>query len=238
MKTNFHPDDAELFEYSAGSSSWAISIAIASHLHFCSKCKARVASLNELAGEYVGSQLGAPVADDTFAKTMAMISHHDSTSFPIAGSSIKSSSLGDSSLVQHDSSNTDYPEYLPKVLRKIMLKPRELHWKKISKSLQSTQLTTGQNHYEVCLHKIKRGGSVIEHDHNGAEVVVVLDGSFSDLGGTYNAGDYLVRGPGEPHRPTAAMNQDCICLSIAEAPVKLKGLLGLLMNPFLRIHPA
>ncbi|RYZ78888.1 MAG: transcriptional regulator, partial [Moraxellaceae bacterium] len=99
-------------------------------------------------------------------------------------------------------------------------------------------LVTGQNQYEVAFQRITSGGKVIEHDHRGLEVTLVLHGSFSDEGGVYNEGDFLVRNPGDVHRPTATQNQDCLCLSVTEAPVSVTGFFGKFINPFLTIKPA
>ena len=73
--------------------------------------------------------------------------------------------------------------------------------------------------------------------HAGSEITVVLHGSFSDQDGRYAQGDFLVRGPGDEHRPVAAADSDCLCLAVLDAPIRLGGLLGRLANPFLRIHP-
>lgn len=86
-------------------------------------------------------------------------------------------------------------------------------------------------------HHIRAGGKVLAHGHAGSEITVVLHGSFSDQDGRYAQGDFLVRGPGDEHRPVAAADSDCLCLAVLDAPIRLGGLLGRLANPFLRIHP-
>ena len=79
--------------------------------------------------------------------------------------------------------------------------------------------------------------ATLAHGHAGSEITVVLQGSFSDQDGRYAQGDFLVRGPGDEHRPVAAADSDCLCLAVLDAPIRLGGLLGRLANPFLRIHP-
>ena len=95
----------------------------------------------------------------------------------------------------------------------------------------------GEKDYEVALHRIDAGGKAPEHDHRGREITVVLTGSFSDEDGVYQPGDFLVREPGDTHRPFAARNEDCICLSVLEAPIKLTGIKRIL-NPFLSFTPS
>ncbi len=113
-----------------------------------------------------------------------------------------------------------------------------LEWKKLSTSLSVARLGIGDTEREVALHKIKAGGGVANHDHKGREVTVVLTGSFSDQNGLYLPGDFLVKEPGEEHRPMASEDGECICLSVLEAPVKFTGPITRMINPFLRIYPS
>jgi putative transcriptional regulator len=110
-------------------------------------------------------------------------------------------------------------------------------WKFLSPSLRAAAIPVGENSCELALHKIKAGGSTPSHDHNGREVIVVLKGSFSDEDGIYSEGDFIVRHPGEVHRPQASRNQECICLSVLEAPLKLTGAFHRFLNPFFSFNP-
>ena len=40
------------------------------------------------------------------------------------------------------------------------------------------------------------------------------------------------------HRPVADEDEDCLCLIVTDAPLRLTGWLGRLLNPFIRIYPA
>ena len=124
------------------------------------------------------------------------------------------------------------PEYLNQFL------PRSgLNWRKLSSSVTVAPISVGETRYELALHKICAGGQTPVHDHNGVEYTVVLKGSFSDEDGMYNEGDFLTREPGDIHRPFASQHEDCICLSVLEAPIRLKGL-GRVLNPFMRFQPS
>ena len=52
-----------------------------------------------------------------------------------------------------------------------------------------------------------------------------------------NPGDFIVREPGDVHRPRATQQAECICLSVLEAPIQLTGIKKVL-NPFLRFSPS
>ena len=98
-------------------------------------------------------------------------------------------------------------------------------------------MSVGETDYELALHRIDAGGNAPVHDHKGTELTVVLKGSFSDEDGIYYEGDFLVRQPGDVHRPSATLDQACICLSVLSAPIKLTGLKRVL-NPFMRFNPS
>lgn len=222
-----HPDDNLLAEYSAGSIPWALSLGVATHLHFCSECKARVANMNQIGAAMMSQCRPHAVEVDAFSQLMAKIRQ--------AGPGEGGAEREPQAPVRHKDHMLNN---LPKVVAKLMPKDKPLRWRYMSPHLKMARLKTGQDKYEVGFHRISVGGKVAEHGHRGLEVTIVLKGSFSDGDGVYSPGDFLVRQSGEVHRPTAAQNEDCLCLSIVEAPVQLTGLLGRLINPFLSIRPA
>jgi len=238
--TNFHPSDNDLLEFSAGNLDWALSICVSAHLQFCPSCKNKVKKYNCIGGSLLSQSTGVEVSKATFSSLMNRIHQAKEES---TDTSITSDGVG---VKQEDSlthpSNEELnvssdSRALPDVVQKLIPKGQALKWSFVSPSLRAAQLTTGQNKYEVCFHKIKRGGKVAEHDHRGLEVTLVLKGSFSDADGNYMPGDFIVKEPGDVHRPIAAQDQDCLCLSVVAAPVKVKGAIGKIVNPFLSIDP-
>jgi putative transcriptional regulator len=118
-----------------------------------------------------------------------------------------------------------------------LLPSGKLDWRRLSPSLKVAPISVGEEQYELALHRIDAGGKAPAHDHLGKEITVVLTGSFSDEDGVYQPGDFLVREQGDTHRPFAARNQECICLSVLEAPINLTGIKRVL-NPFLSFTPS
>lgn len=218
---HFHPDDNMLVEHASGSLSWAISIGISAHMQLCPTCRARHDKLCMLGGAYLDDTSAEPVEDDAFSRLMQRVqSPQPEPIRPKRSLSSKEMQVNE----------------LPRVIQKLV--PDDLKWKKVTGALKTARLVTGQEQYEVAFHKITKGGKVVEHDHKGLEVTVVLEGSFSDESGVYTRGDFIVREPGQVHRPTATSDQDCLCLSVCEAPVAVTGWMGKVINPFLSIHPA
>jgi putative transcriptional regulator len=214
------PSTEMLTEFSAGTLETAASICVSAHLHYCEKCRSKLLRLNE-----VGAQLmvqGKPVDiddhDSLFATVMTKIDQSVNTRSPQFEERVDSK--------------------LPPAVEKVLAAaPEPPIWRRLTKSLEVKRLVTGQNQFEVALHKIHAGGKTPQHDHRGTEYTVVLKGSFSDEKSVYSEGDFIVRQPGDIHQPMGANNGECICLSALEAPVKLTGPLSFMFKPWLRINP-
>lgn len=216
---NHHPSSEMLVEFSAGSLDTATSICVAAHLHFCKCCRDEVARLNEVGAQLMSDVQPEVIDDNLFDKVMAKIDLQQ----PILDESPRTENA------------SGFPEPVNKLLYNAQKTPV---WKRLSKSMQVAKLFTGQNRFEVALHKICAGGVTPKHDHRGLEYTVVLKGSFSDESSVYTQGDFVTRQPGDVHQPMGAKNGECICLSAQEAPIRLKSILGLFINPWLKVNPS
>jgi len=229
----YHPDDNLLTEYASGGLAIALGVSVCAHLQLCVQCRQRVEQLNKLGAAILSQSQAEAVAQSTFETVIARIEKEQQVvSEQVHVSAPKKLALHPA--YQHDPMLAN----LPKVIAKLLPSNGKLAWQRSSPALKTARLIAGQREYEVAFQRINSGGKVVEHDHNGMEITLVLHGSFSDEDGVYTAGDFLVRNPGEIHRPTATQNQDCLCLSVIEAPVKITGMLGKLINPFLSFKPA
>jgi len=217
---NHHPSSEMLVEFSAGTLDTATSICVSAHLHFCKCCRNEVARLNEIGAQLMyEAQPEAIIDNGLFDKVMAQI---DQPQPAVENSREKTDISG-------------FPTHVNKLLNDAQNTPV---WKRLSSSMEVAKLFTGQSKFEVALHKICAGGVTPKHDHRGLEYTVVLKGSFSDEKSVYTQGDFIIREPGDVHQPMGAKNGECICLSAREAPIKLKSILGLLLNPWLRVNPS
>ncbi|MES2822992.1 MAG: ChrR family anti-sigma-E factor [Pseudomonadota bacterium] len=227
---NHHPDENLLAEYASGSLAWALSLSVCAHVQLCPHCRQKVSNLNKIGGAMLNTSVAETCAPNSFENLMRRI--HEKSSVEKVSEVAATSELHIS--YRHD----PLLNKLPKVVEKLLPANGKLKWQKVSSKLKTARLTAGQNEYEVAFQCISSGGKVVEHDHRGLEITLVLKGSFSDEQGVYSEGDFLVRNPGEIHRPTATLNADCLCLSVVAAPVSVTGLLGHFINPFLSIKPA
>jgi putative transcriptional regulator len=217
---NHHPTPEMLVEFSAGTLDTATSICVASHLHFCKCCRDEVARLDEVGSQLMAISSPETIDDALFDKVMAKIDEPQ----PVAETA-----------PAPNTGISGFPMHVNKLIHNASKTPV---WKRLSSSMEEAKLFTGQNRFEVALHKICAGGVTPKHDHRGLEYTVVLKGSFSDESSVYTEGDFIIRQPGDVHQPMGAKNGECICLSVQEAPIKLTSFLGFFLNPWLKIKPA
>ena len=226
-----HPDDNLLTEYASGSLAKALGLIVCAHLQACPHCRKRVEDLNKLGAAILNHSVAEAVQPETFEQLMTRIRNQKTDN-------AASDNIPMPAELHPTYANDPLLKHVPKIVEKLLPRDGKLKWENASGKLKTVRLKTGQQDYEVALQRISSGGKVVEHDHLGLEVTLVLCGSFSDEDGIYSKGDFLVRAPGEIHRPTATQNQDCLCISVVQAPVKVTGILGKLVNPFLSFRPA
>jgi putative transcriptional regulator len=109
-----------------------------------------------------------------------------------------------------------------------------LRWTKWGGSVQEAVLPLADTSHRAMLLRIKAGHGVLQHDHAGMEYTVVLSGGFSDETGHYAPGALQLCNGSVTHTPVADPDQDCVCLGVLSAPIRVTGLMGRLVNPFLK----
>lgn len=212
-----HPSRTMLVDFSAGNLGTAESICVSAHLHFCDQCRNELMRLDQVASQLMTEAEPQTIDEDLFDSVMSKID-----ALPEAPTKVE---------IEEKS---DFPHTVTKLINETESAP---NWRRMSSSVDVARVQTGQNKFEVALHRICAGGKTPHHGHNGTEFTVVLKGSFSDEQAVYSEGDFLLRGPGDEHQPMGAQNGECICLSALAAPIKLSSPLGFLMKPWLRINP-
>lgn len=217
-----HPDIAWLTDYAAGSLPEAHAVAVQAHLHFCRDCRAQVRRLEKLGSSLLEHTVAGGNTEALLERTLACLDQA-----PVAAPRTAVPA------------KTGWDFKLPAALSRLLPDaPEQLSWKALGRSLKISRLAAGSDTHEIALHHIRAGGKVARHDHGGNELTVVLKGSFSDQLGQYEAGDFVLRDKGEAHSPNAAEHEDCLCLTVVDAPVRFTHPLLRLFNPLLKIHPA
>ena len=76
------------------------------------------------------------------------------------------------------------------------------------------------------------GRRVPSHTHDGSEITLVLKGAFADVTGRYGRGDIAIAEADLDHRPLTDENEDCICFAVTDAPLRLTGPVGRILDRF------
>ena len=205
-----HTPDALLAAYAAGNLPHAFAVVVASHVSLCAQCRA---------GLEAHQTVGGVVLEETSAVAV-------------------SSTLKDDILAQLDAPFTPEPVFERSGIYPgpviAAMKGRAPRWKKLGMGVRQDILlldATGS----VRLLYIPPGQAVPDHSHNGLELTLVLQGSFSDETGGFGVGDLEVADEALEHTPVADEGDACICLAATDARLRFSALVPRLLQPLFRI---
>ncbi|MCH2395000.1 ChrR family anti-sigma-E factor [Oceanibaculum sp.] len=216
----FHVSEEHLMDYAAGTASEPVSLLVATHLALCPECRAKVADYERIGGAMLADSQPADLTDAALDAVLARL----------------------------DEEPADLPAHKPAVrydeqTRRVLPEPLRsylgdnlgaLPWRNVTRSLQEIELPIGDSGYRTRLLRIKAGQAMPEHTHGGSEMTLVLAGGFSDDTGHYGRGDVSIADDELVHTPVADAGEDCICLAVTDAPLKLTGPVGRIINLFMR----
>ena len=213
--------------FSAGQMPDALGIIIACHIEKCPLCKERAAFYEQLGGQILMSTEPSPLAPQVLDKLLCELdAEHDG-----AANEGQTPNEAQTSII----TEIQQIKHLPKPLRRFVSKEfSQLPWSGMSKSLKEFELPISGNGYTAKFYKISAGKELPVHTHRGNEYTLVLDGSFSDTAGEYHQGDFILADTQTIHQPKAANDADCICFAVTDAPLKMTGFFGRMLNPFLK----
>jgi len=212
---NHHPSTDFLMEYSAGTLPVAQAACVSAHIDYCDKCRRAHEQFQSIGGTLFDALEPVPVTDSLLERILAQLDDPAPLTFTPA----------------------TQDEALPGLLRRIINGDfSQLVWKRVTKSLSVSYLSTGDTDYEFALFRIAAGGRIPEHRHGGSEMTLVLEGGFSDGHGSYHPGDFVFRSQDDTHAPVALDGEHCICLAVTDAPLKFTRWQHRWMNPFMQLR--
>ena len=210
-----HPDTNTLLEFAASSLPAAQSVVVSTHLQFCSECRQRLAQLESLGATMFENAEPVDINPSVFDNVLARL---DEVEEDRAANDASASTLS----------------WTVKQIRKGNLD--QLQWKKVTRLLRIADLGEIDGAAEFSLYHIAEGGRIPQHNHSGTEMTLVLQGGFSDEGGSYHAGDFITREAGDIHAPTALSGGDCICLAVLESPLRFTSWHHRWLSPLLQLR--
>lgn len=213
---NHHPGPGTLARHAAGTLEPGAMIAVAAHLDRCPLCRRRQAGLEAVGGVLLDAAEPTLMAPDALARVLAMIDGPLPEPKPPA-TAPRLPRLPDGI-------------ELPPSLRCYDFGP----WRWLAPGLHWSKADTARSFKgTVALFHVGAGRMLPSHSHSSNEYTQVIAGAFSDQAGHYRAGDFLETDEAITHQPVADANDDCLCLIVMEGPLRPRGLIARLMQPFL-----
>lgn len=222
----FHVQEDLLVDYASGALPAPVSLLVASHLTFCPRCREEVGEFEAVGGLMLEEINPIAMAADALEQALDGlvdddVETHQGSAPPTAA--------------KHAAKHADSGA-LPALLVEVMRGGMDaISWTRRARGVEEANLITDDARYSASLMRIQPGVSIPNHTHTGAELTLVLRGGFSDAGGHYGAGDVCHADTDISHAPTADPGEACLCLVVADGPVKLTGLVGRMLNPFLKL---
>ncbi|MBS9716453.1 ChrR family anti-sigma-E factor [Pseudohalocynthiibacter aestuariivivens] len=207
---NHHIPESLLQAYATGSLVHPFALVVAAHISLCTECRAGLEAHNAAGGAILESLPDEPVSDDLKVRIL------DQLDAPFKQKPV------------YERSGV-YPGPVMEALKGAA--PR---WRRVGMGVRQSILSAGQDG-SVRLLFIPPGQAVPDHSHNGLELTLVLQGSFSDETGRYGVGDLEVANQDLEHTPIADAGAPCICLAATDAPLRFKGLVPRILQPVFRI---
>ncbi len=202
--------------YSAGTLPEAFNLTVATHVSMCDECRARLGAFDTIGGALIEDCIETDVAPDSLDATLELINNPAKASEPVGASRASDCILP-----------APLRDYIGGDLSAVK-------WKPVGMGVKQAILPTSKEATARLLF-IPAGAAVPDHGHRGTELTLVLQGAFADETDRFARGDIEVADEDLNHTPVADIGADCICLAATDAPLRFKGLLPRLMQPFLKI---
>lgn len=210
MTITHHPDEETLAAFASGTLDEPRSVVVAAHVALCPHCRATVAAFEQVGGSLV--ERAEPAA-------------------PRAGAL-------DQALARLDEAAPPAPVVRqPEPDCPGVLAPYEVgRWRWIGPGVYWRKVEVPESEgTRVFMLKAAPGSSLPHHGHSGVEWTCVLQGAFRHELGRYGPGDFEAADSSVDHTPFVEEGDTCICLVAMQGDLELRGWLGKLMQPFVRL---
>ena len=214
MSIKHHISDDLILAYATGELDEATSLLVATHMALCPTCRHSLEMGEALGGALLESETSESVSDGELLSIFDRID----TAKPAVRKEIRP---------------TRRPHTLPQPLRDYVGGDVDaVKWKSIG-GVRHCAIDTAGSEARARLLRIPAGQQIPEHSHRGLELTLVLSGSFYDEGAWFRRGDVEEADATVDHHPIAGPEEDCICLAVTDAPLRFRGLIPRLVQPFI-----
>ena len=217
MSIQHHPVDELLTAFAAGTLDLGQPVAVATHLTRCSRCRDAMHLMEHVGGAVLAGLSPTPMSGDALARVEARLRQ------PVAYEARRE---------EPEPGTLDDMPGLPAFVRRYPA----ASWKWIVPGVRLRPIRLpAESDTRVFLLKSAPGTKMLEHTHTGTEMTCVLTGSFSHEAGNYSPGDFDLGDNTINHNVTVGPGEDCICLVAMHGDLRLAGIIGTLIQPFIRM---
>lgn len=209
-----HLTDGLLMGYASGNLPEAFNLVVATHISLCDECRAHLESFDAVGGVLIDEPCDTLMDDNALEATLERIANS-----PIA------------------------PKTVPPTKGAVFPSPLQgyvggdldsVRWRNVGGGVKQAVLKTSSK-VTVRLLQIPAGAAMPDHGHRGTELTLVLQGAFCDDDGRFARGDIEIANEDLHHTPIAEAGEDCICLAATDAPLRFRGLIPRIAQPFIGI---
>lgn len=211
MSIKHHPAAATLVAYGNGHLDAARSLVVAAHLETCAACRQSVTTLETLGGALMDDLEPTAMSAGALERALAIVEFEGAPT------------------------PARLPDGLPNVPE--ALRGAELgawRWIGPGTHYRATNVV-GPDGYRVFLLRSQAGSRLPHHTHTGVELTLTLKGAYEHEGGRFGAGDLEEADGSIEHQPVVTPGEECICLVAMNGNLRLLGVMGRLLQPFVRL---
>lgn len=212
-----HPTEEYLLDYATGALPEPEALAVAAHAALCRDCRREIERYEAIGGALLDEAEPLPLASDALAEVMARIERPEPVERRVA--------------VDEETRRVLPSPLWPYVGGSLS----SLKWRRRGGGVESVEIGTTRGDYVTRLLRIAPGRAVPAHTHEGSEFTLVLQGGYHDGPIGYARGDLQFADFDTDHKPIADPGEPCLCLAVLDAPMRLTGAVGRLVNPFIRL---
>jgi len=220
MTLHHHPGEEILLGYASGDLAEPLALVVATHLALCPKCRGTVDRLEALGGALLE-------CIDTETGDVALLDR------AVDAAIARAARLSDAAAMRRV---TPTDRLLPQPLLDYVGGLDRVRWKTLAPGIRHDVVVRDATGATARLLSVAPGGAILEHTHVGTEMTLVLQGSYTAGGRRFQRGDLEQADETViDHHPVAGKEATCICLVVNEAPLKFRGLLGRLLQPYWKV---
>jgi putative transcriptional regulator len=231
-----HPPFEMLFDFASGSLTEPAALVVAAHAEMCAECRREIARFEAVGGEMLEQIDPVTMSANALDAVLARLDEPEPMLAPAARAAMRENRSARKAVADTAASARPIADLIPSALLAYLGDDlTRLAWRKVGGMFEEIRLPISVKGFKASLMRLKPGAMMPTHTHRGREYTLVLAGGYRDNGSQYGPGDFSLKDASDVHRPVVDSDEECICLAVLDAPVKLTSMMGRLVNPFLRM---